>query len=119
AEIVLQRSPQIPDTMAVEPAADGLRQFVLGLPSDLQSRQHDQHRNPVGVRDCLRGNYGYAQNASRDAAALQDAAGTAGADPRDYRLFRDDGIPRQRDMDPAGGLASDRVSGVLRLQPDP
>ena len=53
------------------------------------------------------------------AAALSHAARSAGADSRHAGLLRHDGLARQDDLDPAGGLAGYRPCHLFRLQPPP
>ena len=62
---------------------------VSRVPAHRAVRRPGEHRHPAGIHDCVRWSMGAARAASRAEAAVQGAAGAAGADS----WHRDSALP--------------------------
>ena len=85
------------------------------LPARRPARRTGQHRHTAGLHHRLRGGMGAAGAPSGPAPALQDAAGSAGADPGHTHGSLPDEQPPAHYLERDDRLAAGRVGDLFRL----
>jgi len=112
---LFQGSPQIPDSLSLEPDPHGFREPVCRFRADRRGRRDDLHRDAARLRDRLRGNYRYAPHAPGFAKTIPDTMGAGGTHFGDPREPRAHVRPWAEQLVAAGGLAGHRLGDLLQL----
>ena len=91
-KIFSRRASEIPNAVAIQPAAHGVCEPLLRLPADFEPGEHDQHRHAARICDRVRRHHGHAAHAARCAPPLPNPAGASRADSGHSGLLRHDGV---------------------------